>query len=61
MLIGSLFGWNITGVDVDFVSAVAAAAVGLASPVTSYLTAVAGHRHERKVRLYDDVRSAYTG
>jgi hypothetical protein len=49
----------ISGLDVAFVSAIAAVAAAVAAPLSAWLVALATHRHERWVKTYDDVREAY--
>lgn len=49
----------ISGLDVAFVSAIAAVAAAIAAPLSAWLVAVANNRHDRWVKTYDDLRDAY--
>jgi hypothetical protein len=49
----------ISGLDVAFVSAIAAIAAAIAAPLSSWLVAIANNRHDRWVKTYDDLRDAY--
>jgi hypothetical protein len=51
----------VTGLDVAFISAVAAAAAAVAAPISAWFIAMAHNRHDRWVKTFDNLRTAYSG
>lgn len=49
----------VSGLAVAFVSAIAAAAAAIMAPISAWLIAREGHKHERWTKTYEDRRAAY--